>query len=99
MTSGPAKGRTDGCTGPARPADDGYLRVPAHVVEDLAWLIGILEDWLLHASDDTTADLAQFAGGGPFTAHPDRHARMIANQLGDHHVILRRALKAAGLPC
>ena len=24
-------------------------------VEDLAWLIGVLEDWLLHASDDTSA--------------------------------------------
>jgi hypothetical protein len=100
MTSEPVESRTDGCTAPAvGSADDGYIRIPTHVIDDLAWLIGVLEDWLLHASDDTAADLAQFAGGGPFTRHPDRHARLIASQLGEHHVVLRRALKAAGMPC
>lgn len=78
--------------------DDGFLPVPIDVAEDLTALIGVLEDWLLHASDDTLADLAQFAGGGPFTGRPAQHARLIARELGCHHQNLRRALQAAGIP-
>jgi hypothetical protein len=78
-------------------ADDGFLPVPIDVIEDLAALVGVLEDWLLHASDDTLADLAQFAGGGPFTRRPAQHARQIARELGGHHQHLRRALHAAGI--
>ncbi len=49
--------------------DELWVRLPVFAVEDLAWLIGVLEDWLLHACDDTAEDLACFAGNGPFT-HP-----------------------------
>ena len=79
--------------------DDGFLRLAVLQVEDLAWLIGILEDWLLHASDDAYGDLADFAGRGPFTRPADQHGRLIAHQLGDHHVTLLRALRAAGFNC
>lgn len=83
----------------ATTTDDGWLRLPVLAVEDLAWLIGVLEDWLLHASDDAYEDLAHFAGRGPFTRPADQHARLIAHQLGDHHVVLLRALRAAGIDC
>lgn len=73
------------------------LALPVDVVEDLAAIIGVLEDWLLHADDDTLADLARFAGNGPFTARPGQHARLIARELGSHHQHLRRALRAAGI--
>ena len=86
-------------TTPATNTDDGFLRLAVLQVEDLAWLIGILEDWLLHASDDAYGDLADFAGRGPFTRPADQHARIIAHQLGDHHVTLLRALRAAGINC
>ena len=46
-------------------------------VEDLAWLIGVLEDWLLHASYDTSADLATFVGNGAFSRPADQHARVL----------------------
>ncbi len=81
------------------PVDDGWLRLPTLTIEDLTWLIGVLEDWLLHASDDAYADLAHFAGQGPFTRPADQHGRLIAHHLGDHHVTLLRALKAAGIDC
>jgi len=79
------------------PTGDGWLRLPVLAIEDLAWLIGILEDWLLHASDEAYDDLAEFAGRGPFTRPADQHGRLIAHQLGDHHVTLLRALRAAGI--
>lgn len=81
--------------GPATP--DGFVRLSVFMVEDLAWLIGILEDWLLHASEDACEDLAEFAGRGAFTRSTEQHARMIARQLGDHHVTLCRALRSAGV--
>ena len=86
-------------TTPVGPTDDGWLRLPVLQIEDLAWLIGILEDWLLHASDDAYDDLAHFAGRGPFTRPADQHGRLIAHQLGDHHVTLLGALRAAGIDC
>lgn len=64
-----------------RPNDDGWLRLPVLQIEDLAWLIGILEDWLLHAPDDAYDVLAEFAGRGPFTRPADQHGRLIARQL------------------
>lgn len=39
------------------------MTAPLDPVEAGEWadLVGLVEDWLLHASDDTLADLAQFA--------------------------------------
>lgn len=71
---------------------DRFVRVPAATIEDLVWLLAVLEDWLLHASDDTSADLARFAGDGPFTHPTDRHARLIAHEIAEHHHWPTRAL-------
>ena len=81
--------------GPAAP--EGFVLLSVFAVEDLAWLVGILEDWLLHASAEACEDLAEFAGRGAFTRSTEQHARMIARQLGDHHSTLLRALRAAGI--
>lgn len=81
--------------GPAVP--EGFVLLSVSAVEDLAWLVGILEDWLLHASAEACEDLAEFAGRGAFTRSSGQHARMIARQLGDHHSTLLRALRAAGV--
>ena len=78
-------------------APEGFVLLSVFAVEDLAWLVGILEDWLLHASAEACEDLAEFAGRGAFTRSAEQHARMIARQLGDHHSTLLRALRAAGI--
>jgi hypothetical protein len=39
-----------------------YAAVSVEELDDWAWLLGRLEDWLLHASDETIADWAQFTG-------------------------------------
>lgn len=37
-----------------------------HEFDELAWLLGQLEDWLIHAAEATTADWHAFTGaGGP----------------------------------
>lgn len=75
---------------------EGFVLLSGYAVEDLAWLLGLLEDWLLHASDEAYDDLAEFAGRGRFTRSADQHARMIAREIGDHHTTLLRALRATG---
>lgn len=54
-------------TAPALTADDyGNLYAPVHIEEldEWAWLLGRLEDWLLHAQDETIEDWATFSGHG-----------------------------------
>ena len=46
-------------TTPVGPTDDGWLRLPVLQIEDLAWLIGVLEDWLLHAYGDSRSSPAE----------------------------------------
>lgn len=58
---------------------------------------GVLEDWLLHASDDAYGDLADFAGNNAFTRPADQHGRLIAHRVGNHHVTLLNALRQAGV--
>lgn len=41
---------------------DRYAAVCVEELDHSAWLLGRIEDWLLHAHDDTIADWAQFAG-------------------------------------
>lgn len=57
-----------------------------HEVEELYWLLGQLEDWLLHASDEVVDELGEFV---------DRlHARgavlHVVDTLGRYTVELRR---------
>lgn len=51
-----------------------------HDADDLAGLLGLLEDWLLHASDEIRQDLALFG----FRAHlnPDLEVDWLIEHLG-----------------
>ncbi|HUG86074.1 MAG TPA: hypothetical protein VMM13_16040 [Euzebya sp.] len=44
------------------PHGDRYAPVWVEELADWAWLLGRIEDWLLHAHDDTIVDWAQFCG-------------------------------------
>ncbi len=39
-----------------------YAAVHVEELDDWAWLLGRVEDWLLHADDETIADWAAFSG-------------------------------------
>lgn len=53
-------------------------------LRDLAWLLALLEDWLLHTGDDVRADLATFPG-------PSRHTiDDLIDHLGTQAVKLNR---------
>jgi hypothetical protein len=39
-----------------------YAAVPVEELDEWAWMIGQLEDWLLHAAEDTVEDWASFTG-------------------------------------
>ncbi len=39
-----------------------YAAVAVEELDEWAWLLGQLEDWLLHAAEETVADWADFAG-------------------------------------
>ena len=41
---------------------DRYAAVHVEELGEWAWLLGRVEDWLLHAHHETVADWAQFAG-------------------------------------
>jgi hypothetical protein len=59
-------------------------------VEDLAHLLGRVEDWLRHAGDNARDDLAEFlnAGGNGRLA-----AAGLVATLGEHTAVLHRRLK------
>ena len=58
-------------------------------IEELAGIVGIIEDWLLHADDDTHHDLAEFLTGLGHLRH--NPVGRLVDDLGTHHVALRRA--------
>jgi hypothetical protein len=41
---------------------DRYALVHVEELDEWAWLLGRVEDWLLHAGDDTVVDWTGFAG-------------------------------------
>lgn len=41
---------------------DRYAAVHVAELDEWAWLLGRIEDWLLHAHDDTIADWTEFSG-------------------------------------
>jgi hypothetical protein len=73
---------------------DDFVRMHREELDEIAWTLGVIEDWLLHTTDDVYAGLAAFAGNGPFTRPAHRHGRLIAGHCGDHVVTIRRRLRA-----
>ena len=67
-------------------------------LDEIAWTIGLIEDWLLHTTDDVYNDLATFAGNGAFTRPAHLHGRLIARHLGDHTITISRRLRASEPP-
>jgi hypothetical protein len=59
---------------------------------DLARLLGVVEDWLLHADDDTRADLAGFLDG---VGNGHLAAAGLATLAGHHALTLHRRLRKA----
>jgi len=74
--------------------DPDFVRVHREELDEISWTIGLIEDWLLHTTDDVYADLAAFAGHGPFTRPADLHGRLIARHLGNHTITISRRLQA-----
>lgn len=56
-----------------------------HEVEDLHWVLGLLEDWLLHASDAVIDELGHFAGRD----HPRGVVLHVIDTLGRYCAELR----------
>ena len=49
---------------------DRYAPVHIEELDEWAWLLGHIEDWLLHAGDDTLSDYNEFTGPcGPRLEH------------------------------
>ena len=55
----------------------------------LAGIVGIIEDWLLHAEPETCDDLARFLAGIGNLHH--RPVELLIDELGTHSLALRRA--------
>jgi hypothetical protein len=78
------------------------MHTGAHVVldpdlaEDLHWAVGLVEDWLLHASPEALDELAEFAYG-PAHRGPDQ-LRWLIDLLGEATVRLRPAPQPSNQP-
>ena len=68
------------------PLDDNLAE---DLAEDLVRALGLVEDWLLHASDETLDELADFAYGPTHRGHD--HLRWIIGLLGEAAARLRPA--------
>lgn len=55
-------------------------------IEELHWLLGQLEDWLLHTSDEVVADLGDFVNHH----YPRDAVHHVIDTLGLYGVALRR---------
>lgn len=68
--------------------------VPIHPCEldELVWPIDVIEDWLLHASDDTITDLGEFIRSAR-TRNMDPAA--VIEALGNNSVTLHRLIEGA----
>lgn len=78
--------------------DPDFVRMHVEELDEIAWTLGLIEDWLLHTTDDVYADLAAFAGHGPFTRPAHVHGRLIARHLGDHTITINRRLQPPDPP-
>lgn len=59
---------------------------------EIADLLGLIEDWLLHADDGVLEPLARFVWPG--TCSPQQSLRALIDRLGEHSVRLSQQLKA-----
>lgn len=65
-------------------------------IDELRRLLGTVEDWLLHAGEETLDDLGEFLTGLSWsTTTPERLAAALIADLGEHTVLLRAALTRA----
>jgi hypothetical protein len=80
-------------TTPATPAAaEPRVVLDADEAADLAQLLDLVEDWLLHADDDARADLAGFLNG---SGHGQLAAAGLATLLGQNATTLHRRLRKA----
>lgn len=80
-------------TTPATPAAaEPRVVLDADEAADLARLLDLVEDWLLHADDDARADLAGFLDG---SGHGHLAAAGLATLLGHNATTLHRRLRKA----
>ena len=80
-------------TTPATPAAaKPRVVLDADEAADLARLLDLVEDWLLHADDDARADLAGFLDG---SGHGQLAAAGLATLLGHNATTLHRRLRKA----
>jgi hypothetical protein len=84
MTSTPAT--------PTPQAADRGVVLDCDEAADLARLLDLVEDWLLHADDDARADLAGFLDG---SGHGHLAAAGLATLLGHNATTLQRRLRKA----
>jgi hypothetical protein len=71
---------------------DPTISLNAFDAEDIAWALGYLEHWLLHAADDTLTDLDEFCRGTATNPHN------LIDTLGNLSVLVHRELRALHLP-
>jgi hypothetical protein len=76
--------------------DPAAVLVDADEIDELRRLLGTVEDWLLHAADETLDDLGRFLAGLAWSVAPaERLTTALITDLGDHSVTLARALRSA----
>lgn len=74
------------------PPDSTGVILDADEAADLAHLLSVVEDWLLHADDDAQADLAAFLDG---SGHGQLAAAGLATLLGHNAATLHRRIRKA----
>jgi hypothetical protein len=79
---------------PTRPAPSDPAPSSGYPDEELHWALGQVEDWLLHASDETLDELAEFVYGP--IHHDHKHLRWIIELLGEAGARFRPAPSPPG---
>lgn len=89
---------TTGAASPPAPAPrsprlgvDDTVRIDRSHVEELTGLVGVIEDWLLHAEPETHDDLNTFLRGIGHLHH--NPVTLVIDELGTHNVALNRLIR------
>jgi hypothetical protein len=77
---------------PTSPAPVNGVVLDLDEAADLAALLDLIEDWLLHTDDDAQADLAGFLDG---SGHGHLAAAGLITTLGHASIVLHRRLRKA----